>query len=291
MDNIQQYAGNKLSVSNQDELIKIVNNKFNLISVSEKSIENSYQSAIRLKDSGFDELRMVLKEVFVWIGIPLRLIPDTRELDSITNQFIGMFATKYTIEDVILAFKLGIRQELDMSIELGSKELGYDKPFSLIFLVSVMKSYDRYSLAIIKAAANKKNNKTEDKLSPEQSKELMKQYCNEAFDRYLKDEKYVLDGGNSKYNFLVENGLINFSEDEKNSQTKKTKAVLENEYKLKSIRTKEILRKLEVGKIIDELKNGIFSNRILNEIEFRTKEILLNTYFKNEKNNGIVKLF
>ena len=205
LERIEQFDINSLSIDNTSKQVYLSHNNFPKVKDFKDKNEVSAQ------------IDALVNFTFAYKGHS----PATeREYEFTTNALkedIFLNFNTYTIEDIKLAFKLGVRGELGEYYGLNAKTF-YDwlKSYKLKYITPVTNN--------VIALLPKKEVPPPPKEQVDANNKII--ICNVLQD-FVKTKQYTFnDFGNVMYEFLLRLGIINFSKDEKNEFLKQSRVQL-----------------------------------------------------------------
>jgi len=160
-----------------------------------------------------EDIGKTLKLIFVIVGLSEKNYPEQTEFDFLKNKAKEYFKN-LTLEEIVLAFEFAVQKKYNVDLCL------YNKPFSLSYLSDVISEYKKYKFDMIKNQPKMEEKKPSEKEVNSMLKHGIIQQFRLYKTNYLKDFN---DFGNVRYNYLAKIGLINYTEEKKQTIREKAK--------------------------------------------------------------------
>lgn len=161
------------------------------------------RTALKIKETPREIVLEKLRDILYLSGIPEERWPSKEARAAILGYIYASFGD-FTPNELVIAYQLMIIGTLDWEPDQFMR-------FGMPMVTKMLKSYQRYRYEVYKELTPQLQEHTP---TDQERKASMKQSVIDAFIRYKETGK-LLDFGNVKYNYLVDRGLINLTNERK----------------------------------------------------------------------------
>lgn len=251
-----------------------------------RQVEEAF-SQPRIRDvQDVGEIRKMLLQLFVLTGLRNENFPDPIQTDVLIN-FIREDLGNYTFQEFLLAFRMGIKNELEI-------DANHYQSFSAPYIARIMSSYSQIRSTHLKSIRTAENAlKLESKMehTEQELQDIKKGYILESlikpFRFYKKTGKltFGITPFSIIYKTMTEDlGLINLTIDEKKAVYQKATIQLE-EYLNRPINSLEEHNKRKF--IRNEIDKKGFAVAMESELKILCYEMTIRDYFKECYDNNV----
>lgn len=159
----------------------------------------------KIAESTEQQVKSVLKYVFVLLGYTEKDIPDDYEKAVILNFLYNNYGNRFSVLDIKNAFEMAIAGDFDVDKEI------YGKRFSPLYLARFMTAYADYKMQMLRRhKLEVVKDEPQEQYKLERSAEEQEEAVYKIIEAYIKNHKNIpmIYDVNTCYNVLLRKGII-----------------------------------------------------------------------------------